>query len=289
MAFIYLKDDCNNLPKEIIYKFKHFILQLMGFYESIMESIEANDISIKILNMEELKSKNGKRIETTAEIWRNGEVYTGQSYLVSPDHLDLSGYKSYSIDSQNIYHELERLADSEKIEDNFLFRAIVHAIYSKDLLEWPDKKEGDIKDIINEGDCVLFADDHAQEKPINFIENMMEKNPKEIYVLQGGQLYEVSPNMHELLKSERELSEIQPDVLYLSICSCLSIKEIDDYMEKISSGVNYENARDVVLKGRRVVLDPRIVFEAYPWITHYGVTEYIGKGKGPKYICTRPS
>ncbi len=263
----------------------------MSFYTDIMESVKVDDISIDSLGIKELynRVKDTVRIETMLDIRRNGEFYKGQSYLEPPENMMPLWYENYDIEKlqHNLWEELNRLAESQYAEDNILFRAIVHAIHSKDLSDWPHKHEGDIIiEGIKENDCVLLADDHGQRKRDGFIQKMMGKSPHEIYILQNSQLSEVCLDTYELLPIRDGASEIDFDMMVIGVCSCPSIKKIDEYLEEIFSSVRYDNAHDIALKAPRFVVDPRIIFQAYP-ITLYGVKEYKGIGGGnTKLICT---
>jgi len=262
-----------------------------------MESVEDYDIYIDNLEIRKLynRIKGTTRIETTLGIRRNGGFYKGQSYLEPPENMMPHWYENYDIEKlqHNLGEELNRLGDSQDIEENILFRAIVHAIHSKDLSEWPHKREGDIiTEGIIENDCVLLADDHRQRKLDGFIQKMMEKSPQEIYILQNSRLSEVCLDTHELSGTYKLLpvkdgaSEIDFDMMVIGICSCPSIKKIDEYLEEIFSSVRHDNAHDIALKAPRLVVDPNIIFQAYP-ITLYGVKEYKGiSGGNTKQICT---
>lgn len=263
----------------------------MSFYTGIMESVEDYDIYIDNLEIKELYNhvKGTIRIETTLDIHRNGEPYKGRSYLEPPENMMPQWYENYDIEKlqHNLGEELNRLADSQYAEHNILFRAIAHAIYSRDLSEWPHKHEGDvITEGIRKNDCVLLADDHGQRKLDAFIQKMMGKSPREIYILQNSRLSEVCLDTHELLPIRDGSSEIDFDMMVIGICSCPSIKKIDEYLEEILSSVRHDNAHDIALKAPRFVVDPSIIFWAYP-ITLYGVKEYKGIGGGnTKLICT---
>ncbi len=273
----------------------------MSFYSGIMDSVEKDDIRINNLEIKKLCNyvKDTIRIETTLGIRRNGESYVGQSYLDPPENMTDEWYQKMMDDRYEKYNgmnqgdfleELNRLADSQDTGDNILFRAIIHAYYSKDLSDWPHKREGDIiTEGIKEDDCVLLVDDHEWRKLDGFIEKMMTKSPQEIYILRDSQLCEVCLDTYKLIPRENGVSEVDFDTIIISICSCPSIKKIDEDLEKIFSSVNWDKAHDIALKAPRFVVDPAIVFEAYP-ITLYGTTQYNaiidGKRQNIKQICT---
>ncbi|MCK5698783.1 MAG: hypothetical protein KAH93_02975 [Candidatus Aenigmarchaeota archaeon] len=265
----------------------------MSFYLGIMDSLKEDKIRVNGLGIEKWYNsiKDTDRIVATLDICRNDESYVGQSYLDPPENMTDEGYKKITDDEYEKYNgmnqgdflkELNQLADSEDTGDNVLFRAIIHAYYSKDISDWPHKHEGNIiTEGIEKDDCVLLVDNHGQRKLNGFIKQMMEKRPREIYILRDDQLYNVCLDTYELLQSEDSVSEADFNTVIVDICSCHP-KNIDKYLEKIFSTVNTDNAHDIALKAPRFVVDPRIVFEAYP-ITLYGTSQY---PKKTKVICT---
>ena len=281
----------------------------MSFYSQIMGSVKEDDIYIKNLNIENWYNpvKRARRFETTLKLCRNSDLYDGRSYLDPPENMTDEWYqkmmdkeyKKYNGMNQNDFlKELNLLADSKDTGDNMLFRAIIHAYYSKDLSDWPHKREGDIiTEGIKKDDCVLLVDNHGQSKLDNFIRKMMKipQSPQEIYILNNSQLYEVGLDGHDILDtyelhtSKKNVSELDVGAIIFSICSCPSIKNIDKYLKEILLIINTDTVHDIALKAPRFVLDPKIVFEAYP-ITLYGTIQYggiiDGKTQNLKQICT---
>lgn len=266
----------------------------MSIWSHIMESID--NVYVDYIRIRDLDHPDGTiRFETNVGVSANGTAYGGQSYMKHPGKMPNSWPEKNLLEElqYDLRDKLETLADSEYIKDVLLSTAIVSAIHSRNLSLWRYRSEGDITQLVKEGDGVLFIDNYGikgLERSLDgFIQKMMAGSPEEVYILQNSKMYEVSSQTGEMSVCDEKLSDIGPDAVLINNCFYSSVKQLERDVTEIFSSIDPEKTRDIALFGALIVIDPAIIFNEYD-ITAYGTSQYseldcANPGKR-KIICT---
>ncbi len=251
----------------------------MNLWSRIINNLKYNDYYIDNITITELPHPEDTiRFEIRVNMTMNDEPYEGQSYMKYPGNMthrwsELSLLKELQDDLPN---ELNWLSGSKNIKEVLLSTAIASAIYSRDIQEWPHKYNADIAQRVEAGVSALYVDNHGvkiNHRVGRIVDRMMERNPKEIYILQNSQLYHISADKPKIHPSDAQVSDIYPDKILISDCFYPSIEEMDKHLNELFSLVNYETASDITLFGPLITIDPGSVLSEYR-LDAYATSQY---------------